>query len=225
MSDTEIQALVEQLRRAAKLRKRQHRHPAEAFHPDVLVPERLAKLTAAAERLLAESNDAHELELVAHLLLRPDAKLYQTLLARLGASASLPAGQGLRTGTLLGDLREHLIDWLPPDQPALAHAAQQLLEHEGSIEQQLRLAVRMADADAITDRLTKLGSKSTHDGYLRPLALARLAVLAPDRVLPAMQPLANIDEAERRRILGGLERAAGAWMAQHRKSIETALGL
>lgn len=225
MSDTEVQATVAELRRAAKIRQRQHRHPADAFHARVSVPDQLATLTAAAEQLLAESNDAQELELVAHLLLRPDAKLYRTLLARLGASASLPPGPGLRTGTLVGDLREHLIDWLPADEPSLARAAQELLEREGSIEQQLSLAIQIPDVDAIVDRLAKLDCKPTHDAWLRTLALERLATLAPERVLAAAKPLADLDETERRRICAGLERSAGSFMDQHRKQLEAALRL
>jgi hypothetical protein len=225
MTDNDVQAMLGELRRAAKLRPRQHRHPAAAFHPLVSVPEQLETLTAAAERLLAGSNDAQELELVAHLQLRPNAELYRTLLARLAASESLPASSGLRTGTLIGDLREHLIDWLPAHEPALARAAQELLQREGSIEQQLSLALRIPDVDAIVDRLAKFDCKPTHDAYLRTLALTRLAELAPDRVIAAAQPLAGLDEAERRRILAGLEQAAASWMDQHRKQLEAALRL
>jgi hypothetical protein len=223
MSDTEVQAMVEELRRAAKLRKRQHRHPADAFDDHAKVPEQLATLTAAAERLLAESSDAQELELIAHLPLEPDAKLYRTLLGRLGGS--LPKGQGLQTGTLVDELREHLIDWLPDNEPTLAREAQALLEREGTIEQQLHLALQIDDTDGIVDRLAKLGAKPTHDGYLRTFAITRLAQLAPAHVMPAAKALASLDEAERRRILAGLEQTARSWMDQHRKDLEAALRL
>lgn len=224
-TDPQVQSIIDRLRRTAGVATRQHRHPAEQHRALAHDPASAPLLTEAARVLLANSHDPAELELVAHLELAPTAELYAALLARLRDAATLPSGQGLRTGTLLGDLLERLIVWLPPGRDDLANEALALLDRAGTPEQRLALASRRDDAKAIIDRLAALPDRELHDAWLRALALLRVTQLAPDQVLAVARTLARTSEPERRRITTTLERGAATWMAAHRNELHAALGL
>ncbi|MFV8753478.1 hypothetical protein ACNOYE_23245 [Nannocystaceae bacterium ST9] len=219
--DPRVQSHVDNLRRTAGRRARQHRHIARRLRSLAADPW----FAAAVRELLATSDQADELELIAHLELAPEPELYTALIDRLEQGPAIPAGQGLRTGRLLSDLRARLVTWLPSGRADLARAALSLLDREGSGEQALALACQLDSADAIIDRLARTGTDELADAHLRALALLRLTQLAPTRVTTIARTLAGASELERRRIVATLERAAPAWADVHRRELGVALDL
>ncbi len=214
---------------------RTRRHPGdrssadrwnEAMSKDPSVAPAVAE---AAAELLRTSGDAGVLELVAHLFFPiASVELYQALLERIeGRYAPLPAGKGLRYGSLAAEFYHRLVEWLPPDQPSLAARAWERLRTGPFPRAQVAFAAR--DGKSVDELIEALRRTSDLDAepFLAVLAVEQAVRHNPERAAEIAGVLAEIKTSSALRELVGREvaRTLPAWHGQFGGNLRAALGL
>lgn len=225
-----LAAVMREWGSARTRRHRGDRHPADRWNDAMSKDPAVAPAVAeAAAELLRTSGDAGVLELVAHLFFPlASVDLYQALLGRLeGKALPLPAGHGLRYGSLAAELYHRLVEWLPPGQPSLADRARALLRTGPFPRAQVAFAAR--DGESVDELIGALRRTSDLDvePFLAVLAVAQAIRHTPQRVVEIAKVLAEIKTSAAVRELVGSEvaRILPAWHGQFGGKLHEALGL
>jgi hypothetical protein len=169
------------------------------------------------------------LELIAHLALPiPSTDLYEALLERLEErSLPLPAGQGLRYGSLAAEFYNLLTEWLPPQHPALAERAKTLLKTGPFPRAHLAFAAHEGESvDELVAALRRTPDLDV-DPYLAVFALTQAIQRAPQRAVEVAKILSEVKTSQELRELVSREtaRICPDWHGQFGTGLRDALGL
>jgi hypothetical protein len=225
--------LAEVMRDWGSARRRRHPgdvHPADRWNDAMSKDPAIAPAVAeAAASLLATSSDPGVVELVAHLSF-PIAsdELFQALLDRLeGKGPALPAGHGLRYGSLDAELHHRLSEWLPPGQTSLADRARTLLRNRPFPRAHVAFLAREGESvDELIEALRRTSDIEV-EPYLAVLAIAQAVRNAPQRAVEIARVLSEIRTPPAVRELVGREiaRTLPDWHGQFGGKFREALGL
>ncbi len=208
------------------VQNRGQRFAAERFDNAMTrAPARTHTIMAAATALLRRSDAPAVLTMVAQLGRTAGYRpFYVALLDRLaGKPRPLPAGPGIRTLTVKGDLLLRLEDPLPANDPALMRRAVALLEREGRPD--LRLAIVLnkgsglgsgADLSSGGTLLAAFADATGYqaiDPWLAARAGYRIAQAYPGRLAQATRDAAALPPVARRLFTAAAQAARGNRLA------------
>jgi hypothetical protein len=229
-SSDELAAVMQSWGSARARRHRGDRHSADRWNDAMSKDPAAAPAVAeAAAGLLRTSADSGVLELVAHLFFPLASEdLFQALLDRLeGKGPALPAGRGLRHGTLAAEFHHRLTEWLPPGRPNLAERSRTLLRTAPFPRAQVAFAAR--DGESVDELIAALRRTPDLDvePFLAVMAIAQAIRHTPQRAVEIAQVLADTKTSPALRELVGREiaRTLPDWHGEFGGKLREALGL
>ena len=183
------------------VQNRGQRFAAERFDDAMArAPGRMPAVMAAATALLRQSGEPDVLAMAAQLGRASGYRpFYVALIDRLsGKPRPLPAGPGIRTLTLKGDLLLRLEDSMPATDSALARRAVALADREGRPDLRLAMALNQDSGAALLAAFAGATHYAAIDPWLAARAGNRIAQVYPDRLAQAARAAAALPPLARR---------------------------
>ena len=198
------------------VQNRGQRFAAERFDEAMArAPARTPAIMAAATALLRQSGAPDVLAMVAQLGRTSGYRpFYVALIDRLsGKPRPLPAGPGIRTLTLKGDLLLRLEDPLPAIDPALARRAIALADREGRPDLRLAIALNKNSGPALLAAFADAAHYAAIDPWLAARAGYRIARAYPGRLAQATRMASALPPLARRLFMAAARAARGPRLA------------
>jgi hypothetical protein len=204
-SIAELKTQMEAWAKAGLVEHRGQRFPAERFQKEAKQsPQAAQAIIEAATELLAESNDARVLLMVAQLAdntaYRP---FYESVTSRL--EKGVPDAKGIRSSTLREDLLRRLTDRVPATDPDLSSRAHALLRREGRPDLRLAMLNYFDPKSEIVDVLREVCQKPANPSLIAN-AVGHIAMRSPERLSEAAGYIAKQNEKTRALSLAEIRR-------------------